>query len=410
MKVAIYLGNKQPESGGAYTFVNEILHALINYGPETKHVFVIFGDSKEAPREIDGTNIQFVSLYRSLTKRIISRFYRFICIPFTKVQILNNHFKRRSWLEKLYYKNNIEMIWSFMPARHTMDIPYITVVWDLQHRLQPFFPEVSVEDQWNLREEYYSKMLRRAACVITGTKVGKLEIARFYQIPPERIKVLPHPTPLLHFDLSKKSEEMILSKYNIPDGFLFYPTQFWPHKNHIGLLTAIKLLRDEYNIRVSVVFVGSDKGNLRFVKQKVVELGLPTQVFFLGFVPREDLIYLYRRAFALTYLTFFGPENLPPLEAFALGCPVIASNVSGAEEQLRDAALLVDAKDEKQIALAIKSLYDDNVLRQTLIQRGFLRAKAWTAQDFIKEIFKMLDEFESIRRCWSNTDPYQNKK
>jgi hypothetical protein len=40
-------------------------------------------------------------------------------------------------------------------------------------------------------------------------------------------------------------------------------------------------------------------------------------VRFLGFVPRSDLVMLYRHAFALAYVTFFGPENLPPLEVRA---------------------------------------------------------------------------------------------
>jgi glycosyltransferase involved in cell wall biosynthesis len=43
----------------------------------------------------------------------------------------------------------------------------------------------------------------------------------------------------------------------------------------------------------------------------------------------------------LRYPSFFGAENLPPLEAFALGCPVIAADMPGAREQLGDAAILV---------------------------------------------------------------------
>jgi glycosyltransferase involved in cell wall biosynthesis len=99
-------------------------------------------------------------------------------------------------------------------------------------------------------------------------------------------------------------------------------------------------------------------------------------------------------------MTFFGPDNLPPLEAMALGCPVIASNVSGAKEQLGDAALLVDPKKPEEIAEAIKSLSEDSALRQDLIKRGLIRAYRWTAQDYVKEIFSVIDNFEAIRRCW----------
>ena len=112
------------------------------------------------------------------------------------------------------------------------------------------------------------------------------------------------------------------------------------------------------------------------------------------------MVGLYRNAFALTYLTFFGPENLPPLEAFALGCPVIASDVAGAQEQLGECALLVDPKSPEEIASAIKSLRDDPDLRKTLVDCGFSRASRFTGRDYVRGVFRILDEFEPIRRCW----------
>jgi glycosyltransferase involved in cell wall biosynthesis len=127
---------------------------------------------------------------------------------------------------------------------------------------------------------------------------------------------------------------------------------------------------------------------------------LSSQVHILGYVPQKDMIALYRNALVLTFITFFGPDNLPPLEAFALGCPVIASNVSGAEEQLGDAALLVDPKNPEQIADAIFNVYNSPEQRNILIERGLKRAHQWTGHDFIMNIFEILDEFEPIRRCW----------
>jgi glycosyltransferase involved in cell wall biosynthesis len=76
---------------------------------------------------------------------------------------------------------------------------------------------------------------------------------------------------------------------------------------------------------IEMVFTGSDKGNAGHVFGKINELGLHDQVHMLGFVPREDLRALYSKA-------------LSPREAFTLGCPVIASRIPGAEEQLGDAA------------------------------------------------------------------------
>ncbi|WP_225931166.1 glycosyltransferase family 4 protein [Leptolyngbya sp. 7M] len=287
-----------------------------------------------------------------------------------------------------------------------MDIPYVAVVWDLAHRLHPYFPEVSNQGEWERRERGYGIRLKRAVSLITGTKVGQTEIQQFYQIPEERIKVLPFPTPQFALDASNHCTDSVLSKYQLPKNYLFYPAQFWPHKNHVGLLLAVKWLRDRYDLIFPVVFTGSDKGNQTYVRQIVNDLNLSQQVHFLGFVSQDDLVSIYQNAFALTFLTFFGPDNLPPLEAFALKCPVIASEVPGAQEQLGDAALLVNPKSVEEIALAIKSLLEDDNLRETLIQRGLIKAAQWSTKDYAEGIFEILDDFETIRRCWSSRDSW----
>jgi glycosyltransferase involved in cell wall biosynthesis len=152
---------------------------------------------------------------------------------------------------------------------------------------------------------------------------------------------------------------------------------------------------------MSLVLVGADHGNLHHVKATVQRLGLADRVHFPGFIPRDDLIELYRQAFALSYVTFFGPENLPPLEAFAVGCPVIASEVSGAREQLQDAALFVDPASPEQIADAVARLANEAGLREKLTDAGRTIANARTPQGFVTEALAFLDRFEAVRRCWA---------
>ncbi|MFM6006882.1 MAG: glycosyltransferase, partial [Sphaerospermopsis kisseleviana] len=164
---------------------------------------------------------------------------------------------------------------------------------------------------WDRRENFFSKVLKRATFILTGTEVGKSEIEKFYQVPSERIKVIPFFTPQLS-PVGVTSEDL-LNKYSIPPNYLFYPAQFWSHKNHIGLLLALKTLQQTYALELPLVLVGSDPGNKSYVETVTKELNLSSQVHFLGFVPQEDMVPLYSNAFALTFTTFFGPDNLPPL-------------------------------------------------------------------------------------------------
>jgi glycosyltransferase involved in cell wall biosynthesis len=313
---------------------------------------------------------------------------------------LRQRIKRRSSFERAARRAGVEFLWFLSHRYLPVDIPYMTIVWDLQHRLQPWFPEVSAGGEWASREKPLSWHLRRAAVVIAGTQAGQREIERFFQVPAENIRILPHPTPSFALNAPDQSDAELLEEYHLPRGYLFYPAQFWAHKNHANLLLAALILREQHGLTFPLVFTGSDHGNRGYIEGLIADLGLTDMVHILGFVPREALNALYRGAFALTYMTFFGPENMPPLEAFALGCPVVASRVSGSEEQLGDAAILVDPRDPADIAAGIMRLHNDPALRESLVRRGLERAESWTPDDFVRGAFQIFDQFEAVRRTW----------
>jgi len=398
MQIGIFFPDYQPDAGGGYTFEREIIESIITLASESKHTFILFMNKSFVnswPNEIlSSSKINIVILPKgSMLRRVIGEI-RFVLNKHNKFR-----YKYNNELQAKALQIGIHMIWFPTPVHEPVEIPYIATVWDIQHRLQPWFPEVGVDRDWNPREVSFSNLLRRATYIISPNLAGLRELSFFYQIPEDRIKLLPYPTPRFAIENKKGDSGNVLNKYNIPDNYIFYPAQFWPHKNHINLLYALKILHDKYKIKIPLVFVGTEKGNKDYIQRKVCELELQENVFFLGYIPTEDLIALYHNAFALTYVTYFGPGSIPPLEAFALGCPVLASRVSGALEELGDCAILVDPRSPDEIADAIKSLWDNPELRQELITKGYAR-KVWTGHDFVRSVFKILDEFETVRNAW----------
>lgn len=386
MRVGI-LAPAAPETlGGGHTFEHEIFERVLESAKNSKHDFVIFETSNS--REAKSVNFKRVRLKPSPVLKARSKLRR-------KVVHLFEH----KWVDDILAREGIEFFLNIGPGTATLEIPFLTIVWDLQHRLNPFFPEVSADGTWQRREQYFSQILKRAAFVIVGTQAGKKEAQMFYGVPDERIKILPHPTPRFALE-ENPADDVHLSKYKLPRGYVFYPAQFWSHKNHVGLLQAIHHLKQKDNLRLPVVFTGSDQGNESHVRQLVRTLQLEDQVHFLGHVSRQTLPALYQNAFVLCYASFSGPENFPPLEAFALGCPVVAADIPGASEQLGDAALRVNPANELEIAEALKTLFHDKAKREDLIRRGKERAQRFTGSDFAKGLLDLLDEFQSIRRCW----------
>lgn len=402
MRVGIYLAHNAPTAGGSFTFGNNIVDALKK--TKNSHEFYCFYYGEA----IDGEDkINFISLSKT-GNRIANGFFSRLLeklVSYLKSCLCIGH--SVSPLQKSLLQYDIELMW-FVYGYEDIKVPFVFTVLDLEHRKHPFFPEVSVTgNTWEKRENHYRSIIPKAAYVIVGTKTGRDEIIRFYQAERERVRVLHFPTPTFVLDYKEKKLD-VCKKFDLKTPYLFYPAQFWPHKNHIALLRALVVLKEKFNLDFSLALTGSNKGNLNFIKEKVDEFGLNGSVKFLGFVSQEDLLGLYNNAFAMVFPSFFGPDNIPPLEAFALGCPVIASSISGAEDQLHNAALLVDPKDEQAIAEAIKELMDNDGRRDTLIEQGRVLARRWTSDDYVLEMIKIIDEFEPYRRCWSSKNVYQH--
>lgn len=395
MKVGIFLDDYVPQDGGGFTFQTEIFDTLLKLADESQHELVIISSKyKILAGRIGGTKLGLFP-YRSqgLVEKIIALLTR-------NRPNLRRTLRWSSSFERRARKAGIEFIWFLGPRPKEIDLPYMTPVLDLEHRLKPWFPEVSRWGQWDIRQRGFERFLGRATAIIVGTKVGKSQVESFYHVPEERIHILPHPTPSFVLRASEAKGSASLDGFDIPKKFLLYPAQFWAHKNHLNLLLALQHLKQERGLEIPLVLVGSDFGNQTYVEEQVVQLGLEKQVQILGFVDQRELLSLYQNALALCYVTFFGPENLPPLEAMALGCPVIASKVIGAEEQLGNAALLVEATSPQEIAAAIEKLVGDGKLRKRLVARGRKRAAKWTVEDFVRAAFKILDDFAPIRRVW----------
>ena len=399
MKVGIYLGDHAPDTGGGFTFQAELFRAFAKLVSESDHQFVVFGRKTIEAEVLAATSnaVRFSALpARSLADRaqfMLQRDFAFV----------RARWRRKGLLQRCAHAEGVECMWFLGSDCHLLDMPYIAVVWDLQHRTLPWFPEVSYNGEWDAREAANAWFLRRATAVITGTQVGCEELVRFYQIQPKQIKILPHPTPASALLAAATEASMpaadVRGKYGLSQPFLFYPAQFWAHKNHVTLLHALALLRKQGR-EIDLVFSGSDKGNRAHCESVTRELGVTPFVHYLGFVPDDDLIALYRQASALAYVSFGGPENLPPLEAFALGCPVLASDIPGAREQLGECAIYLDPCSAQNIASACQQVLDDGGLRARLIAAGRVRAQKWTGTDFVRGVFGILDDIEPIRRTW----------
>jgi glycosyltransferase involved in cell wall biosynthesis len=404
MHVGIYVKSSGPTVGGGFTYAEEFLKAISEIAPTSGHSFTALLTANlhlNISYDNENKSLSVVRIPTSLAFRGLTKVTGML-LDAARIFGIEPRFQFLDRRYRFLVHHKIDFLFCVggHPLGYSLDIPYAIVVWDLQHRLQPWFPEVSAGKTWEVLDRYYSRVLRRATFVLTGTKVGAEEIHDFFQVPRDRIRVVPFPAPSLPTDISDDERRAVMTKFGIDEDFVLYPANFWPHKNHVNLLLAIRNLSNSSGLSISVVFTGSDKGNLSHVMRTASDLNMASRVRALGFVSREDLSVLYQEAIALVFVSMFGPDNLPPLEAFALGCPVIAADVPGTAEQLGDAAILVNPLDPDEIARAIRRVIECPQIRRGLVERGLARSQELSRSRFAASLAEVVNSFEAIRRCW----------
>ena len=333
----------------------------------------------------------------TLLDRLLPRLYsgRIWSIILSKLKII-------SPFEKWLIRKDCDLVYfveQSSRAESLQNLNFIATVWDLCHRDQPEFPEVREFGEFQSREWASQNTLTLASIILSDSEELADRISSRYGVDRERIVPMPYsPSPLIE-ELSSKKNKEILKLYKIDYGYFFYPAQFWAHKNHYRIIQATKLLHQE-GIKARIVFVGGDRGNLEFLKKTTKDLGLENYLTFLGFVPNEHLSVLYKNCQAVVMPSYFGPTNLPPLEAWFFEKPLIYS--THFSNQVGDAAILVNPDEEFSIANAMKSILDKNI-SEKFIKKGLSRLEKIKSLKKIaeKKLISDIIKFEKKRQCWN---------
>lgn len=217
---------------------------------------------------------------------------------------------------------------------------------------------------------------RRANVVICASRATATEVVRHYGVLNSAVRVVPlgvadSVTGRLAPNQSRAPTP--------PRPYVLSVVSLSPHKNVARLLEAFRLAREQFHLPHELHLVGMPGTAAARVQRAIasaVEAGLPVRA--LGFVSEEKLRAEYEGASLLAFVPLVEGFGLPPLEAMALGIPVVASRVSSVAEVCGDAALLVDPEAASDVARAIGSVLTDAALAERLRQAGRARALQFT--------------------------------
>lgn len=230
---------------------------------------------------------------------------------------------------------------------------------DVQHHE---LPEFFSTGERSFRRVAYDRAAKRADEVLTLSEHARGQIVERLGIPPERVTAIPCAVDHDRFRPGPDAHDEALPE--LPERFLLYPANLWPHKNHERLLAGFAAAGVD---GLDLVLTGQTYG-------RPLPGPADPRVHHLGHLPFELLPALYRRATALVFPSLFEGFGMPLVEAMASGCPVAASDRGAIAEVVGDAALRFDPTDAEAIADAIRRVVGDEELRGALRAAGLRRA------------------------------------
>ncbi len=355
---------------------NYILNLVLNLNAVDKeNEYVLFcGDKKKLPGEFLALNKNF--------RLHVSKF------P-TSSRVL-----RLIWdnvyLMYAILKERIDVFHAPFVAPMLKVCPTVLTVHDLAYL---YFPDSYTYTYKLFLKVFLTRSIKIADKIIAVSNNTKSDVVKHFGVPESKIEVI-YESADVFFKVDKSKVHEVREKYGINKDFILGLGLISPRKNFSTLLKAFKKLLHK-GVDVQLVIVGGKGWLYNQVLKLVSDLNIGSKVVFTGYVPKEDLLYLYNCAKMFVYPSLYEGFGIPILEAMACGCPVIASNTSSIPEVCGDAAILVNPLDVDEICERMLTLLKDVSLRESLIERGLRQASKFS---WIKTAERTMELYKNVYR------------
>ncbi len=248
-----------------------------------------------------------------------------------------------------------------------------------------FFPDLFSEKEIERRRIEQQIISNSTAKLLLSSKSALGDYQKFYPYAKSKNYVVPfavsHPK-FEDLDICK-----LKIKYNIESDYFICCNQFWAHKNHLVIIKAVKLLKQEgINPRIALTGKQHDWRNPEYfaeLKSLVAEFNLTNNILFLGLIDRREQLQLMNNSIAVVQPSKFEGWSTVIEDAKAMNQVVIASNISVHAEQLKENCVFFGPDSAEELALILKKCLKEKPIRKT---SDYDNDVMKYAQDFLKII------------------------
>ncbi len=256
------------------------------------------------------------------------------------------------------------------------------------------FPEYFTAESRAERAVKYLKYIRGADKIIVSYTHVKQDIIKYFNTPANIITVCLLEMDNLWIDKYTDKDIISLRPLGIDGDFVIYPANTWQHKNHIKLLEALAILKQQSYNNIKLVCTGHKTPYFDDCLQPFIEQNnLENQVIFPGVLDEVTLYSLYKTCLGVVVPTIYEAGSFPVMEAILLNVPVICSNVTSLPETIGDDSFIFDPLNAQDIANKLLKLWGDDEYRQRSIANGSKQAgrlRNTDALNVIKSVYSEL--------------------
>lgn len=269
-----------------------------------------------------------------------------------------------------------------------LGVPLLVWIPDFQHL---HLPEMFSEDEIKFRTQRFQKLAQYACRVILSSHDAWHDYAQFAPGHLQKVRILPFVAQVS--PVYDQPPRWICDYYHLPERFIHLPNQFWKHKNHLVVIKALELARNQ-RPAITVVCTGHtvDYRNPGFFSELLVAASTANvrgNLIFLGLVSHPHVFHLMRQSQAVLQPSLFEGWSTTVEEAKSLGKQVILSDIPVHREQSPPGAYFFEPNNPESLANCLLSIYDETEpgpdYRLEAIARAQLPIRtAASAQEFLQ--------------------------